>query len=152
MVLHLTCRPNRQTWGERRAESCLRPGGQPGRGVHLFSYIPHLGPEGREAGHIDHKLVWKTPILLLCHLLGRAVFIRTTPKGTEQHPGPCVVDVNIINFLLLLPLVAARPLIFTIIVGCLFSRLLQSWGRGMGVKQIKMPQSLLFLQRFRCFS
>ena len=52
----------------------------------------------------------------------------------------------------LLPLVAARPLIFTIIVGCLFSRLLQSWGRGMGVKQIKMPQSLLFLLRFRCFS
>lgn len=61
-------------------------------------------------------MVWKTPILLLCHLLGRAVFIRTTPKGTEQHPGPCVVDVNIINFLLLLPLVAGW--------GCKFSRMI----------------------------
>lgn len=52
----------------------------------------------------------------------------------------------------LLPLVAAGPLIFTVIMGCLFSRLLQSRGRGTGVKQIKTPQSLLFLLRFRCFS
>lgn len=53
---------------------------------------------------------------------------------------------------ILLPLVAARPRVFTIIVGCLFSRLLQSWGGEMGIRQIKMPQSFLFLLRFRCFS
>ena len=65
---------------------------------------------------MDHEMVWRTPTLLLCHLPGRVVFIRTTQKGTEQLPGPCVVDANIINFLLPLPLVTDW--------GCKFSRMI----------------------------
>lgn len=37
-------------------------------------------------------------------------------KDTEQLPGPCVVDANIINFLLPLPLVTGW--------GCKFSRMI----------------------------
>lgn len=48
------------------------------------------------------------------------------------------------NLRVLLP-VAARLLIFTVIVGCSFSRSLQSSGGGDGIVQGKRPQSILFL-------
>lgn len=44
---------------------------------------------------------------------------------------------------ILFPVVTSRPLIFTIIVGCWFSRL-QSLGGGLWIGQTKMPESLLF--------
>lgn len=54
---------------------------------------------------------------------------------------------------LLCPLpVAARLLVYTMIVDCWFSRLPHCWGTGSRNGQVKMPQDSLFLLKFHCFS
>lgn len=55
------------------------------------------------------------------------------------------------NSILQLP-VASRWLIINMIAGYWFSRLPWSWRRGIGIRQVKMPQISLFLLRLSHFS